>query len=390
MATKEPGEPAHAGNEGGHSIWYWFEAPAGGSLRLSTKGSTFDTLLGVYSGESVTNLTLIGASDDATPGSGYSETTVNLQRGRVYGIAVDGFGEAFGTVKLQHTFTTVETLYSLTLLPALGGTFTPPSGLYPEGSTQIVTALPARDFEFLGWQGSVDTGQNPLTLVMTQNYSLSSTFQVISYTDGFESGSFSGRLPWTSVGDAQWQVQSDLVYAGQFAARSGRISDGQVSALFLRTELIAGTGAFRVRVSTENGWDGLEFYLNGVLLNRWTGESNWQNYQFAVDAGVTTLEWRFVKDANFSVGLDSAFLDNLYLPLPDQALAPQLTLAEIPAVGFQIALQGYPGRGYILQASPDLRLWAPVYTNSAPSGSWVWVDPTTPPPPSRYYRAVLK
>src|SRR5207302_4619957 len=31
-ATREPGEPLHAGNEGGHSIWYKFRAPVNGTL----------------------------------------------------------------------------------------------------------------------------------------------------------------------------------------------------------------------------------------------------------------------------------------------------------------------------------------------------------------------
>ncbi len=390
LATREAGEPAHAGNEGGHSVWYWFQAPASGTLRLSTAGSTFDTLLAVYAGDSLTNLTLVGANDDATPGSGYSELTVSLTRDRIYHIAVDGFGEASGVVKLQHTFTTVETLYNLTLGAALGGAFTPPSGLYPEGSTQVVTALPARDFKFLGWQGSVNSGQNPLTLVMTQNYTLSGTFQVISYTDGFESGGFAGTLPWTSFGTAQWMVQSDVAYAGQFAARSGIISDQQQSSLFLRTMLMAGTGAFRVRVSSEPGWDGLEFYLNGNLLKRWTGEVGWENYQFGVIDGVNTLEWRYVKDANFSVGMDAAFLDNLYLPLPDQAVAAQLSVALVAPQGCQIAVQGYPGRSYVLQAGADLKTWVPVYTNGTPSGSWVWSDPAGPSLARRFYRALLQ
>lgn len=390
LATKEVGEPAHAGNEGGHSVWYWFQAPASGTLRLSTAGSTFDTLLAVYAGESVTNLALVGANDDATPGSGFSEMTVSLMRDRIYHIAVDGFGESSGVVKLQYTFTTVETLYNLTLVPALGGAFTPPSGLYAEGSTQVVTALPARDFEFLGWQGSVNSSQNPLTLVMTQNFTLSGTFRVISYTDGFESGGFTGTLPWSSFGAAQWTVQDDVAYAGRFAARSGIISDQQQSSLFLRTTLMAGTGAFRVRVSSEPGWDGLEFYLNGTLLKRWSGEVGWENFQFGVIDGVNTLEWRYVKDANFSVGMDAAFLDNLYLPLPNQAVAARLSVALVTPQGYQIAVQGYPGRSYVLQAGADLKTWVPVYTNGTPSGSWVWIDPALPTQAQRFYRARLQ
>jgi len=46
-ATKEPGEPAHAGNDGGASIWYSWTAPSTGNVTITTEGSSFDTLLGV-------------------------------------------------------------------------------------------------------------------------------------------------------------------------------------------------------------------------------------------------------------------------------------------------------------------------------------------------------
>src|SRR5438552_1669252 len=58
-ATKEAGEPNHAGNPGGHSIWWSWTAPATGDVTIDTAGSAFDTLLGVYTGASVSALTLV-------------------------------------------------------------------------------------------------------------------------------------------------------------------------------------------------------------------------------------------------------------------------------------------------------------------------------------------
>src|SRR5207245_11264349 len=75
-ATLEPGEPLHAGNEGGHSIWYKFRAPVNGRLFLTTTNSDFDTLLDVYAGDSVTNLTPVASNDDAFPGSGFSQLNI--------------------------------------------------------------------------------------------------------------------------------------------------------------------------------------------------------------------------------------------------------------------------------------------------------------------------
>src|SRR5207248_1105041 len=39
--TKEPGETNHAGNAGGHSVWYAWTAPSAGSVTIDTIGSSF-------------------------------------------------------------------------------------------------------------------------------------------------------------------------------------------------------------------------------------------------------------------------------------------------------------------------------------------------------------
>src|SRR6266851_1725342 len=63
-ATKESGEPNHAGNAGGHSVWYRWVAPASTSVAIDTVGSSFDTLLAVYTGTSVSALTAVASNDD--------------------------------------------------------------------------------------------------------------------------------------------------------------------------------------------------------------------------------------------------------------------------------------------------------------------------------------
>src|SRR6266849_5206231 len=55
-ATIEPGEPQHAGELGGSSVWWTWTAPSTGTFAISTAGSSFDTLLAVYLGSSLTNL----------------------------------------------------------------------------------------------------------------------------------------------------------------------------------------------------------------------------------------------------------------------------------------------------------------------------------------------
>jgi len=89
-ATKEAGEPSHAGNEGGASIWFKWTPRKLGLASLDTSGSSFDTVLAVYTGTSVTNLTEV-ASDDDSPFVDQSAVRFVAHPGATYRIAVDGF-----------------------------------------------------------------------------------------------------------------------------------------------------------------------------------------------------------------------------------------------------------------------------------------------------------
>src|SRR5262249_25006237 len=68
-ASKEAGEPLHAGNAGGKSVWWTWTAPSSGSVAVTTAGSSFDTTLGVYNGTVVSGLTLVAGDDDSGGGS---------------------------------------------------------------------------------------------------------------------------------------------------------------------------------------------------------------------------------------------------------------------------------------------------------------------------------
>ncbi len=103
-ATKEPNEPDHAGNAGGSSIWYSWQAPASGSFTFTTMGSTFDTLLAVYTGTTVNGLNEIASSDDDADMScdtAKSRLTFAAVGGTTYHIVIDGKDGAFGNTFLR-------------------------------------------------------------------------------------------------------------------------------------------------------------------------------------------------------------------------------------------------------------------------------------------------
>jgi hypothetical protein len=95
-ATREPGEPFHAGRPGANSVWYSWVAPETGIATLGTRGSSFDTLLGVYQGSELTNLTTV-ISDEDRGGFFTSGVRFNAFRGKEYIIAIDGYAGDSGT-----------------------------------------------------------------------------------------------------------------------------------------------------------------------------------------------------------------------------------------------------------------------------------------------------
>jgi hypothetical protein len=85
-ATKETGEPNHAGYVGGKSVWYRWVAPADGTAVISIEGSAYDTAAAVYTGLTVDGLTTIGSASGYSSSRRVRFTTVP---GRTYFIAVD-------------------------------------------------------------------------------------------------------------------------------------------------------------------------------------------------------------------------------------------------------------------------------------------------------------
>ncbi len=98
-ATVEPGEPNIAGILGGKSVWWSWTASFTGTTTINTFGSNFDTVLGVFTGSSFTNLRPVAANDDAN-GTTQSQVTFDAVAGATYRIVVDGLAGASGKVSL--------------------------------------------------------------------------------------------------------------------------------------------------------------------------------------------------------------------------------------------------------------------------------------------------
>ena len=100
-AGTERGEPNHAGDSGGASVWWTWTAPATGPVVFNTHGSDFDTLLAIYTGNSLNDLTVVASNDDTDDKTLQSMVRFSAQQGQTYHIAVDGYGGETGTIVLN-------------------------------------------------------------------------------------------------------------------------------------------------------------------------------------------------------------------------------------------------------------------------------------------------
>ena len=100
-ATKEPGEPNHAGNPGGKSVWWTWNPVSGAPVTISTAGSTFNTVLGVYTGSTASNLTMVASDINSLGGTNRSQVTFTPNPCATYQIAVDGLWAASGYITLS-------------------------------------------------------------------------------------------------------------------------------------------------------------------------------------------------------------------------------------------------------------------------------------------------
>jgi hypothetical protein len=258
------------------------------------------------------------------------------------------------------------------------------------GTTIVLTPTPAPGSRFDSWQGAVSDFSSPLSFVASTNLAVTAHFVPVIFSDDFESGTLT-HLSWTSGGTPPWIIESTNVSAGRFAARSAAVGNNQSSSLILTTNFAASTGSFDFLVSSELNFDFLKFFIDGTLVQQWSGQVGWTTFSFPITSGIHTLEWRYAKDPSGSAGFDAAFIDNVSLPilLPKDSTTPaHLGWVQGLDGNWYINLSGQAGQQYILQTSTDLVHWQNVSTTAANNGL-IRLAPGALSNPVQFYRAVV-
>ncbi|MCB0805475.1 MAG: hypothetical protein KDC05_06715 [Bacteroidales bacterium] len=174
----------------------------------------------------------------------------------------------------------------------------------------------------------VGTAVDLILDVTAGNYGCSETYyrSVGLVLEDWETGDFS-IFPWTMSGNADWSVVTTENYEGLYSAKSGTITHNQSSELSITVETTTTDDiSFFRKVSSESGYDYLQFWMDDTQLDEWAGEVDWSEVSFSIPAGVHTFKWIYDKDGSVSNGSDCAWVDYIVFP-PIAPMQPEISVA---------------------------------------------------------------
>jgi hypothetical protein len=401
-ATRQAGEPNHAGvASGSGSIWYCWTAPTNGPFTFETTGSSFDTLLGIYTGAAVNALTLIG-SDNNSAGNGASRVTFNAVSNTLYRIAVDGVPGSNGIVKLAWAGPLPPSIVSpplstnapagstVTFRVIAGGT-APFSYQWQRGGTNLA------DNEYIsGAQSSMlalhkilpaDSGQ--YVVVITNIYGAITSVPVnlivldnaravfVEETFGHSGAFVRVSVEMQSIGD-EHSVSFTLAFdpAVLSTPRATNVPAG--AALVLDTNQLA-SGALGVSLTLPGNVTFAAGHVHVVDFMFTTASSPPVIQTFAGFSASPVA--RSVRSTN-NVALPALFVAGVI------ELQPlRLAHGAFSNAAYQLSFATAPGQRYAVDASIDLTNWTALVTSTVAGATFQLSD--TNAFPHRFYRARL-
>ncbi|MBT5420162.1 MAG: T9SS type A sorting domain-containing protein, partial [Candidatus Cloacimonetes bacterium] len=131
--------------------------------------------------------------------------------------------------------------------------------------------------------------------------------------EDFESGDFT-TFEWQQGGDEDWVID-DESHVGSYSAKSGEIGNNSTSSLSIELEVSSdGEISFWKKVSTELNYDYFKFSIDDNLQEQWSGDVDWSESVYSVNAGLHLFKWEYYKDGGVIGGGDCSWLDYIIFP----------------------------------------------------------------------------
>lgn len=131
--------------------------------------------------------------------------------------------------------------------------------------------------------------------------------------DSIANESFENTLisAWKPLTEMPWLQNTQYASNGSKSIKSSTITDSQSSGISLQIGFSDNrTISFDYKVDSEADYDFLRFYLDGLPVQSWSGNTGWKTFSVELPAGMHTLSWQYMKDGNTASGEDAAWLDN--------------------------------------------------------------------------------
>jgi len=199
---------------------------------------------------------------------------------------------------------------------------------------------------------------------------------------------------WSTAGSVHpngWFGQTNVTRDGQWAAQSGAVWHGQTNWL---QATVSGTTnvSFWWKVSSEAGYDFLEFYTNGILARAISGEVDWEYHYFDLPAAANVLTWLYRRDESGTAGSNCGWLDQVAFSTTFQSLPYTLKIpVRLPDGRIQLTVTGEAGGQCRVEVATNLQKqtsWSQLTNLTTLSASTVIIDAAASNFPARFYRAV--
>ena len=128
--------------------------------------------------------------------------------------------------------------------------------------------------------------------------------------EDFETGDIS-RFPWQTA-EYGWSVVDTDPAEGVYCLKSDAIAHSQTAEIIMETYYDNdGEVSFWYKVSSQEDYDYLEFWIDRYKKLTVSGETPWREITIPVSSGNHALKWRYKKDASGVVGDDCAKIDRI-------------------------------------------------------------------------------
>lgn len=183
--------------------------------------------------------------------------------------------------------------------------------------------------------------------------------------EDWETGDFM-KFNWTFAGDRVWKMDTTYQFEGRYCVRSGIVGRNQSAAFQIRGRALTYDSiSFFRKVSSEEHFDFLNFYIDGSRVGQWSGDQDWERVVFPLVPGYHDFKWEYVKDPEVVVGMDAGFIDLIEFP------CNQYTTSDAGKDATFYECQLYTCQGIVTYA--DSLRWTTT-------GSGSFSDPTQPKP----------